>query len=321
MDISIIIPVYNVEKYVRECLDSIISQTKTEGVECIIVDDCGSDKSMTIVNDIVTNYEGKISFIILYQEENKGLSAARNKGIKVASGDYICFIDSDDKFSNNDSLKLFWDLVMKHKDVDVVQGNSYIEEINDFDVKKSRFPEFTSDSHWVSHAFSSLMMPESSWNKLVKRQLLINNSLYFKEGWIQEDTLWTYELHSYVKSVAFCFIPTYFYRYNSSGIMHGSGNVREAEAFTKIFNKVYSELLLKEVQPGDIKFLEINASRVYKAVGSIGFDKLLPNNKFGFKLLFRFIALKMNYKNILIKGPSFIAIYIIRYFLRFKLFF
>lgn len=319
MDISIIIPVYNVEKYIRECIDSIISQTKTKGVECIFVDDCGTDNSLEIISDFIDNYDGEISFKVVNHECNRGLSAARNSGIDNSSGDYLCFIDSDDKLYDENSLSSLWQQVEKHKGVDLVQGNSFIEELNDFDVKKDRFPEYTSVVNWISYAFASLKNPESPWNKMVKRSLLITNNIYFEEGWIQEDTLWSYNLHNYVKSVAYSFEPTYFYRYNASGIMRISGKEKEADAFIKIFNKVYTELLDKKISSGDIRFLEIIASRVYRAIGTSGLTRLLPQKNFFFRQLFCLISCKyQHYSNIVIKGSCFILIYAIRLILQIK---
>ena len=94
--VSIIIPVYNVEPYIEECLLSVSSQTMTEGVECIIVDDCGKDNSMSIAERFIEEYIGKISFSIIHHGSNRGLSAARNTGIKAAKGEYVYFLDSDD---------------------------------------------------------------------------------------------------------------------------------------------------------------------------------------------------------------------------------
>ncbi|MBQ0046837.1 MAG: glycosyltransferase family 2 protein [Prevotellaceae bacterium] len=107
--VSIIIPIYNVAPYVEQCLQSVMNQTMTEGVECILVDDCGQDNSMELVEGMLTRegyrtYEdgtltsdkSPLTFLILHHEHNRGLSAARNTGIDVAKGNYITFIDSDD---------------------------------------------------------------------------------------------------------------------------------------------------------------------------------------------------------------------------------
>lgn len=91
MKISIIVPVYNVEQYIKECFDSIAAQTYNGEIECIFVDDCGQDKSVDILEKMIVGYQGGISFSIIHHEHNKGLSGARNTGIRHATGDYLYF--------------------------------------------------------------------------------------------------------------------------------------------------------------------------------------------------------------------------------------
>ena len=94
--VSIIIPVYNVEPYIEECLNSIANQTVTEGLECIIVDDCGKDNSAALAKRFVEGYHGNVRFSFIQRAENGGLSATRNTGMKAARGEYLYFLDSDD---------------------------------------------------------------------------------------------------------------------------------------------------------------------------------------------------------------------------------
>jgi len=94
--ISIIIPVYNVEPYIAECVESVMRQTYTGPMECIIVDDCGTDKSIEIVKQLITEYKGPIDFRIQHHEHNRGLAVARNTDTDAATGDYIYYLDSDD---------------------------------------------------------------------------------------------------------------------------------------------------------------------------------------------------------------------------------
>ena len=126
-DVSIIIPIYNVEKYVAECLNSVISQTYDHSkIECIIVDDCTPDLSMVIVDEIIGKYNGEIVFNIIRHEHNQGLSAARNTGIEAATGDYLYFIDSDD-YIYPKSLELLLNASKEYNKPDVVVGNYYDE--------------------------------------------------------------------------------------------------------------------------------------------------------------------------------------------------
>ena len=89
MRLSIIIPVYNVEPYIEDCLRSVMRQTYQGAMECLIVDDCGTDDSMAIAERTIATYEGPIVFQVLHHERNRGLSAARNTGTLAAKGDYL----------------------------------------------------------------------------------------------------------------------------------------------------------------------------------------------------------------------------------------
>lgn len=99
-EITVVMPVYKVEKYVSECLDSIINQT-FDCFECIIIDDCSPDNSMRLIEEKLAGYKGNISFRIVRNERNEGVSAARNKGIELSRGGYLFFIDSDDMLYEN----------------------------------------------------------------------------------------------------------------------------------------------------------------------------------------------------------------------------
>lgn len=285
-DVSIIVPVYNVANYVKDCLGSIVSQSKTNSVECLIIDDCGTDNSIEQISDFLNTYKGPVSFKLLHHEKNKGLSAARNTGIREASGEYLYFLDSDDKFYDSNSLDDLIKITERYSGIDIVQGNFYIEETKCKSYHEGSFPMFSSDKSWIRSAFATLKVPESACNKIVRKSFIEDNKLYFKEGWIQEDTLWSYQLSKHVKSVAFCFTPTYFYRFNQTSIMHSSGNIKEAQAFANIFNEVYSELLEGEIFQYDIRFLENMMGRIYNAIGKDGLYLLRPSNKFLFKILY-----------------------------------
>lgn len=93
--ISVIIPIYNAELYIEDALNSVFSQTYSD-VECILVDDCGSDSSMDIINWMIADSAHKDKVRIIRQEKNSGPAAARNIGLRAAKGDYIFFMDSDD---------------------------------------------------------------------------------------------------------------------------------------------------------------------------------------------------------------------------------
>jgi len=232
--ISIIIPVYHVEQYIMMCLQSVANQTMTEGIECIIVDDCGDDKSIDLAREFVENYKGKIDFKIVYREQNGGLSAARNSGIEAARGEYLYFLDSDDEITP-DCMELMYSLIEKYGKVDLVQGSFYETNKEKETASPYDIPEYTDDQRQIK---SFLLRYEGdivgAQSRLVKREFLIKHNLIFKDGIIHEDNYWTFFLAKYVLSMAFCPIRTYYHRYNPTSIT-GNVNVhKEALAYREI---------------------------------------------------------------------------------------
>ena len=122
MTVSIIIPIFNVEQYIERCINSVINQTYRQ-LEVILVDDCSPDNSMNLARQLVeksTNKEGLI-FKFIKREENGGLSAARNTGVDIATGEYVYFLDSDDELPAN-AIELLVHQVKLHPDVEIVMG-------------------------------------------------------------------------------------------------------------------------------------------------------------------------------------------------------
>ena len=214
-EISIIIPIYNVEKYVAECLNSVISQTYDHSkIECIIVDDCTPDKSMDVVNKIIGEYNGEMTFITRRHKENKGLSAARNTGISIATGEYLYFLDSDDYIYPN-SLELLMEGVEKNKDIDMVVGNFFDERINKLQMNIHNNEMLKS----IDLLYFGKMENKSASNKLIKRKLFSIHDLRFPVGRYYEDIVLNYQLFSYVDKVYVVSQCTYFYRDNINGII------------------------------------------------------------------------------------------------------
>lgn len=214
-EISIIIPIYNVEKYVAECLNSVISQTYDHSkIECIIVDDCTPDKSMDVVNKIIGEYKGEMIFITRRHKENKGLSAARNTGISIATGEFLYFLDSDDYIYPN-SLELLMEGVEKNKDIDMVVGNFFYEKI----IKPQMNIHNNEMLKSIDLLYFGKMENKSAWNNLIKRNLFSMHNLRFPVGRYFEDIVLNYQLFSYVKKVYVVSQCTYFYRYNLNGII------------------------------------------------------------------------------------------------------
>lgn len=230
MKISIIIPVYNVEPYIRECLDSVAAQTFTKDIECILVDDCGTDNSIKIAEEFVSCYEGNINFNILHHQTNCGLSAARNTGIKASIGEYLYFLDSDD-FLSSDCIE---QMLQCANNADMVQG-TYKSDRHVLSSFSKDIPPYTEDQRLIKSTMLNYdIFPVMAQNRLVKRSLIIDNNLFFKEGIIHEDCYWTYFLAKHVHSLSVCASPTYYYRENPNGITGNKNIEKEKKAYRLI---------------------------------------------------------------------------------------
>lgn len=238
-DVSIIIPVYNVEMYIRTCLQSVIDQQAKHTIECIVVDDCGNDKSMDIVDDVIADYSGPIQFKVVRRKENGGLSAARNSGIEVAQGEYLYFLDSDDSISK-DCIDRLYRHVVAHPGVDMVFGISqgtpdttvFAEY---FDFKSKGASTYSDDYKEIKRVY--LNFAEVAWNKLINAAWLRSNSMYFREKVIHEDVDWHLRSYGFVKSYA-CELdgmPTYLYLQRGGSITSGQPKSRSVESTHIIF--------------------------------------------------------------------------------------
>lgn len=175
--ISVIIPIYNVEKYVGRCIYSIMNQTYTESVECIIIDDCTQDSSMCIVEKLVSNYEGKICFKLFYHEYNQGIAATRNTGLSVCTGDYIIYIDSDD-YCEPEMLKTMYVKAVE-ENADIVVAD-YWETYSNKEIYRSQIIP-RKKNEYPKALLRGTMVP-AVWNKLIRRGIFVENNLNFIEG-------------------------------------------------------------------------------------------------------------------------------------------
>ena len=208
ISISIIVPVYNVEKYIERCLESVAAQTYTGNIECIIVDDCTLDNSMRLVDQFLSHYEGHIDFKVVHHTQNKGLSAARNTGIREAHGDYLYFLDSDDALYEH-TIQILVDLCREN--VEIISGNFSIIGDGRNLPKLSVFVEDICGQKNVFNAFLCNQIYEMACNKLIRRDFILDNSLWFLEGILHEDNLWSFFVFYYCNEVIVT--PEYTYKY------------------------------------------------------------------------------------------------------------
>lgn len=236
--ISIIIPVYNVENYISTCIESVINQTYDGTIECLIIDDCTPDKSIEKVENLIRNLsKDNITFKIIKHKINRGLSAARNTGIKEASGEYLYFIDGDDYITTN-CIEDLIALYLKHPNVQLIQGGAISKRFKEFSLQNRKdLPEYTTNKEWIKCSFlQKNVFPVTSWNKLVKKDFIIKNDLFFKENIIHEDEHWNFFVCKKLESMAFCLKDTYYYIERNCSIMNAESNNKSISSRLIILN-------------------------------------------------------------------------------------
>lgn len=279
MKISIIVPVYNVELYIKDCFESIAAQTYKGEIECIFVDDCGQDDSVAILEKLIAEYKGSIQFSIVHHEHNKGLSGARNTGIRKASGDYLYFLDSDDSITS-DCIEKLTALAEKYPQVDIVQGSTK-SKLEWLQLANKHFPEYSDNFKWIRKTMLlRFSIPMTAWNKLVRKDMVVKNGLYFEEGLIHEDEVWNFMLAKYVHSIAFCCDITYIYRENPDGIMGQTKEYNYDPVLNIMVDRVSNPYICSEIRCilslAGIKNKDI-AKRLYRFKGVESYLKMFPH--------------------------------------------
>lgn len=199
MFFSVIIPIYNVEKYLRECVDSVLSQT-FEDFELILVNDGSKDNSGAICDE----YAQKDSRVKVIHKENGGLSDARNVGTSVANGKYVVYIDSDDYVSGTDFLEKIYEKSQNDTDIICYKFRKYFEDSNTFAKCDFSFPELDSYetlAERVNYLVKTNSFYCSAWSKAIKLSLLKENGIEFEKGLLGEDQEWYYHVLLKAKSI------------------------------------------------------------------------------------------------------------------------
>lgn len=241
--VSIIIPVYNVSKYIEGCILSVMKQTYPH-IECIIVDDASTDDSIGKCEELTANYQGPISFEIIRQKQNRGVSAARNKGIDLATGEYIYFLDSDDEITPDCIEKLATPLI-NDRSIEMTQGNFvWLKKTGETPSPTINIPAQGCNINTYEAArkcFFEDKMPYV-WNKLISKFFLNQNQLKFKEGILWEDVLW---LHYFAKKLCHVYlIPdvTYLYYRRPHSTTTGLARAEKTKHYAIVYDEITNNL-------------------------------------------------------------------------------
>lgn len=215
MKVSIILPIYNVGQYIETCLKSILEQIGSFSMELILVDDCGNDdsikRSLSILNDSCCSYQ------LLKHDKNRGISAARNTALLKALGDYVLFVDSDDILASN-CLKELCEAAEMIPDADVIVGqfDEFMEESKYYPSEWKQKNGVYSNN--VIEEYLKGNIPATAWNKLIKRSFLFDHKLFFEEGLIHEDALWSFQVACMSFKIVVTDSVTYHYRQRSGSL-------------------------------------------------------------------------------------------------------
>lgn len=214
--ISVIVPVYNVENYLSRCLDSLISQTLRD-IEIICVNDGSTDKSLVILRD----YAQKDSRIKVINQENTGVSVARNNALEVAIGEFIGFVDSDDWVSPDFYENLYNGAVENNAEIacsNIIKTFENKKESNFLMYKKMQVSETISDKLEVAR------IPEFNyiWNRIYKREALIKNNIKFLESNLFEDALFSLKALTLLGKMVTVKKGAYYYFDNKNSLTNNS---------------------------------------------------------------------------------------------------
>ncbi len=265
--VSVIIPLYNAEKYIGECLESVLNQT-FQNFEVIVVDDCSTDESPAIVESYLEKFGGRLN--ILSMEKNSGCGALpRNKGMRFSRGEYISFLDNDDLITPT-ALEELYTLAKKY-DADVVYcENNYRIYADGSGLHKKDFPgnllvekptfEPENFPERVQRILQGKYRPPQ-WLKFVRRSLIFEHALFFPNTRPSDDDIWTYALVFYARK--FLRVPnlTHIYRLTEDSIMRKKKTPQQEIKFW--LNPVFFGLKSLDNFLGKLEFFQTNPQYRY----------------------------------------------------------
>ena len=223
VEVSVIVPVYNVEQYLEKCLKSLINQ-KFNNYEIIVVNDGSPDGSQKIIDKYVKKYPELVKG---YIKQNGGLSSARNYGLKMASGKYVAFVDSDDYVTDNYLSSLYDDAKKNNSDIvvcDIIKKCGNNEEILSC--------YFNGDNDIFKNMLISL---PAAWNKLYSKSLFVDNNIYYPDNIYYEDLATTGRLLVNAKKISYIDKALYYYIIRDGSIMNQKKyNKKMSDIFTSL---------------------------------------------------------------------------------------
>jgi len=270
MKLSIIIPVYNVEEYLAECLDSVLSLTDFD-YEVICINDGSTDNSLKILNE----YSKKSDKIKVFTFDNGGLSVARNRGLKIAEGDYVFFLDSDDYINGN--IKKILDKAIYY-DLDIIGFNALKSDGRMFLDENILIDNVYSGMEFIKYYYTTYKSFPGApvWLYIYKRGFLLKKGLFFKEGILSEDEHYTYKTLMLAPRVGFMNEYVVYYRLNREGAITHKPDERRSISLAWIASDLFKFLTSNGCKNKIfyLKILKLYLASVRFLIGAGDFNKL-----------------------------------------------
>lgn len=290
--VSVVIPVYNVEQYLEECIDKVLMQTYKK-LEIILVDDGSQDSSPQICD----KYARVNSNVFVIHQSNGGVSHARNQGLHRASGEYIVFLDSDDYWDDAFAIEKLIKEIKNNEDVILFGYKKRIESSGRIlapktSINKIEFSAMDNIDERLNYLIEKGILCSSACNKLVRKEFLVEHNMLFREGVTSEDIEWTAKLMMYCESITCSEEAFYVYRQRKKSIT-SSMSIQNIEILAENI-KICIEMGVKELSEDSLRY------NVYMAYMAYQYATLLlcvhnVKSKKGYEL----IKHMKTYKNVL----------------------
>lgn len=303
VDISVVIPVFNTEKYIVECVESVLANEQVE-YEILCIDDGSTDSSLKLIKDLAADH-GCVKFA---SQENRGQSAARNRGIQMASGKYLYFLDSDDKIGEAALKNLFHYLEKDNLDVLYFSGESFYET-EELEEKFDNFETAYLRTGIYEGVCSGLEIMQqlrdqrdysvSPCIQIVRRDFLLEHEILFCEGIIHEDNFFTFQIMMNAQR-AKCINDVYFYRrVRESSIMTKDLTYKNLLGYYVCFLKMMDYMYSCDIKPEDeyavdntLRMVKFHVRRNYRAIDKEEREKFYEQLNSGDRLFFKIIILQ-----------------------------
>lgn len=299
MKLSIVIPVYNVENYLRRCIDSVVPQLSCEH-EVILIDDGSTDMSPQICDEYVKKND---RFSVIHQE-NQGLSSARNVGIENSEGEYVLFLDSDDWIAE-DSLRHICKAIDSYSP-DLILGKALL--VDEDGTKKPKINYYIPEGLYSIHDYLDKLKEKMEFSPcapftIYKRSFLENNNLRFKVGILHEDILWTSKVLLHAKNV-YCMDYYFYLNYIRQGsITHSGNSLRSGKDIITVCNELRNEF---QMAPADlnIEALKDSVARKYMEATTMLGNPVKGSERFSSKELLHYSYFRRTRKKAMLYALS-----------------